>query len=43
MFNLFCVRDKIETAAVVQSNQNLHQMQSQQNNTCCIPRGRFCA
>ena len=25
---------KIETAAVVQKNQNLHQMQSQQNNTC---------
>ena len=28
---------KIETTAVVQSIQNLHQMKSHQNKTCCIP------
>ena len=32
---------KIETVAVVRSSQNLHQMQSQHNNNCCIPRQKI--
>ena len=32
---------KTETAAVVRRSQNVHQMQSQQNNTCCIPRQKI--
>ena len=35
-----CLRGK-NLAAVVRSSQNLHQMQSQQNNTCCISRQKI--
>ena len=38
--SLSCVRDK-NLAAVVRSSQNLNQMQSQQNNTCCISRQKI--